>query len=238
MRKLLPQGALSRSASIVAATLFLLLALVSVIETSIVSVRADKVGLVEAKYGFKNLKDGHFVATDGENGYQADIVAPGTFRISPFFNILNDLRELPVVVVPQGFYGRVVANDGAPLPAGQIMADAWPDAEFNRFLDAKYFLEHGGTKGLQQSILKPGFYPLNLALFQVKVGYERNGRDVVAPQRRRLRRLRPPLGGHAARHLHHPRAHGLGRRGPLHRPGEGPRLHPEGRQGRGRRARR
>ena len=178
-RRLLPQGAPSRSASIATASLFLLLALVAVVETSIVSVPADKVGLVEAKYGFKNLKDGHFVATDGENGYQAEIVAPGTFRISPFFNILNDLRELPVVVVPQGFYGRVVANDGAPLPAGQIMADAWPDADFNRFLDAKYFLEHGGTKSLQQSILKPGFYPLNLALFQVKVGFETNGRDVV-----------------------------------------------------------
>ena len=169
----------ARVASAVSVALFAILAVFFVVETSIVSVPSDKVGLVEAKYGFSNLKDGHFIAAAGENGYQADIVQPGTFRVSLFFNVLNDLRELPVVVVPQGFYGRVVANDGAPLPAGQVMADAWPDADFERFLDAGYFLTHGGTKGLQQSILKPGFYPLNLALFQVKVGYESNGRDAT-----------------------------------------------------------
>ena len=53
VRRLLPQATISRPASIAAATLFLLLALVAVIEPSIVSVPADKVGLVEAKYGFK-----------------------------------------------------------------------------------------------------------------------------------------------------------------------------------------
>ncbi len=111
--------------------------------------------------------------------YQAQIIPPGTFRISLLFNVLNTLEYLPLVTVPQGFYGRVVARDGAPLPAGQIMADAWPEKDFQNFLDAEYFLTHGGQKGLQLSVLKPGVYPLNLALFEVKLGYTKNGKDSV-----------------------------------------------------------
>jgi hypothetical protein len=40
-------------------------------------------------------------------------------------------------------------------------------------------MTHGGQKGLQLSVLKPGVYPLNLALYQVKVGFIKNGRDIV-----------------------------------------------------------
>ena len=116
----------------------------------------------------------------GETGYQAEIIPPGTFRISIFFNVLNRVDLLPVVIVPSGFYGRIVANDGEPLSAGQIMADAWPEADYQKFLDAQYFMTHGGQKGLQLSVLKPGVYPLNLALYQVKIGYIKNGKDIVA----------------------------------------------------------
>ena len=94
--------------------------------------------------------------------------------------MLNRIDLAPVVVVPSGFYGRIVANDGEALAAGQIMADAWPDDEQQKFLDAEYFMTHGGQKGLQLSILKPGVYPLNLALFQVRIGYIRNGRDITS----------------------------------------------------------
>jgi hypothetical protein len=130
--------------------------------------------------GLTNIAPGHFIATKGETGYQATVIPPGTFRISIFFNVINRVDLLPVVVVPNGFYGRVVANDGEKLSAGQIMADAWPDAEQTKFLDAKYFMSNGGRKGLQLSVLKPGIYPLNLALFQIKIGYFRNGRDITA----------------------------------------------------------
>ena len=130
-------------------------------------------------YGFSNLAPGHIIATHGETGYQAEIIPPGTFRISIFFNVLNSVDLLPVVVVPNGFYGRIVASDGDALLAGQIMADAWPDSDTQKFLDAEYFMTHGGQKGLQLSLLKPGVYPLNLALFQIKIGYIRNGRDIT-----------------------------------------------------------
>ena len=156
------------------------LALGSILETSIVSVPADQVGIVRRIYGFKNLPDGRFIATDGENGYQAQVIPPGTFRISPFFNVINTVLLRPIVLVPNGFYGRIVARDGAPLDSGQVMADAWPEAEAAKFLDGEHFLTRGGQKGLQLSVLKPGAYPLNTALFEVRIGYAPNGRDITA----------------------------------------------------------
>jgi len=159
---------------------FGLVALSEVLATSIISIPANQVGVVRKIYGFSNIAPGHIIAARGETGYQAEIIPPGTFRISIFFNVLNRVDLLPVVIVPSGFYGRVVANDGDPLSAGQVMADAWPEADFQKFLDAEYFMTHGGQKGLQLSVLKPGVYPLNLALYQVKIGYIRNGKDIVA----------------------------------------------------------
>ena len=138
---------------------FALVALYEVLATSIITIPADKVGIVRKIYGLSNLCSGHLIATRGETGYQADIIPPGTFRISIFFNVLNKIDLVPVVVVPNGFYGRIVANDGDALAAGQIMADAWPDDQQQKFLDAEYFMTHGGQKGLQLSILKPGVYP-------------------------------------------------------------------------------
>jgi len=156
-----------------------LAAIVAVFETSVIRVPADQVGIVRKLYGFANLPDGRLIATNGETGYQAEVISPGTFRIVPFFNVVNTLEYFPLVTVPQGFYGRVVARDGVPLPAGQIMADAWPEQDYQRFLDAEYFLTHDGQKGLQLSVLKPGVYPLNLALFEVRIGYVKNGKDTV-----------------------------------------------------------
>lgn len=147
--------------------------------TSVVSIPANEVGVVRRLYSFSNLPEGRLIATNGEAGYQAEIIQPGTFRISPFFNVINRVEILPVVVIPTGFYGRIVARDGAPLPEGQIMADVWPDQDFSKFLNAEYFLTHGGQKGLQLSILKPGVYPVNLALFEIRIGYQANGKDVV-----------------------------------------------------------
>ena len=158
---------------------FGLVALYEILSTSIISIPANEVGIVRKIYGFANIAPGHIIATRGETGYQAEIIPPGTFRISILFNVLNKVDLLPVVSVPNGFYGRIVASDGEPLSAGQIMADAWPDADQQKFLDAEYFMTHGGQKGLQLSVLKPGVYPLNLALFQVKIGYIKNGRDIT-----------------------------------------------------------
>ena len=95
--------------------------LVAILMTSIIKIPADRAGVVEKVYGLSSLPNGHIIALNGETGYQAEIVPPGTFRISPFFNILNRIVEVPVVVVPNGFYGRVVTADGESLGDGEIM---------------------------------------------------------------------------------------------------------------------
>jgi hypothetical protein len=150
-----------------------LLVLYLIVSTSVIMIPKDQVGIVTKIYGATALPEGHIIATKGETGTQAEQIPPGTFRVSLFFNILNHVDEVPIVMVPNGFYGRVVARDGQNLPEGQIMADSWPDAQFSQFLDAQYFMTHGGQKGLQLSVLKPGTYPINTALFQVKVGYKK-----------------------------------------------------------------
>ncbi len=176
--RFLPPNA-PRVAGVAIRGIFLAWAVFFVLDTSIIHIPADQVGVVRKIYGAASMPDGHIIATDGETGYQAQVIPPGTFRIRPFFNVLNSVTEMPIVSVPQGFYGRVVARDGENLRSGQIMADAWSDGSFGSMLDAQYFMTHHGQRGLQLSILKPGTYPINLMLYQVKVGYEPNGRDIV-----------------------------------------------------------
>ena len=156
---------------------------VAVLSTSIVRVPADEVGVVRKIYGAHSLPAGHIIATNGETGYQAEIIAPGSFKVWPFFNVLNSVTDMPVVTIPQGFYGRVVARDGENLRAGQIMADAWKDDEYASMLSAQYFMTHHGQRGLQLSVLKPGTYPINLALYQVKIGFTPKCRSMSAISR-------------------------------------------------------
>jgi hypothetical protein len=158
---------------------FGLFALSVALATSVVTVPGDKVGIVKRLYGSKNLPDGHLIATSGETGYQADIIPPGTWAIWPLFNAFNSVEEKPLVVVPNGVYGRIVARDGANIDDGEIMAKAWPEAEYTQRLNAQFFLTHGGQKGLQLSVLKPGTYAINLAQFEIRIGYKPNGRDIT-----------------------------------------------------------
>ncbi|MSP01111.1 MAG: hypothetical protein EXR07_08705 [Acetobacteraceae bacterium] len=155
----------------------LTLALFCILGTSIIKVPADQVGVVRKIYGTSSLPEGHIIATNGETGYQAAIIPPGTFRISVMFNIFNEVHYMPIVSIPNGFYGRVVARDGENLREGQIMADPWPDEKFSNFLDAQYFMTNHGQRGLQLSMLKPGTYPINLMLYQVSIGFKANGKD-------------------------------------------------------------
>jgi len=57
-----------------------------ILATSIISIPANEVGVVRKIYGFANLAPGHIIANKGETGYQAEIIPPGTFRISIFYN--------------------------------------------------------------------------------------------------------------------------------------------------------
>ncbi len=137
---------------------------------SFVIVGANEVGHLERIYLAPNLPPGRIIAPDGEKGPQAEIIGPG-FHFMPFVRILNEVdTSIPVVEIPEGQYGILIAKDGLPLRPGQFIADAWPENQFQNMLDAKYFLTEGkGQKGPQLSVLRPGRYRINRYLFDVKV---------------------------------------------------------------------
>ena len=112
------------------------------------------------------MRPGQIIALENEKGPQARILGPG-FHLIPFVNILYQVEERPLVKIPDGSYGHLVARDGAPLAHGHYMAGKWNDSEYGDMLNAEYFLTHGGKKGPQLSVLKPGAYRLNRYLFDV-----------------------------------------------------------------------
>ncbi len=139
--------------------------------TSFIYVNANGVGHLKRIYAFQELPQGRIVALSGEKGPQADILGPG-FHFIPFVRVLYDYEEYPVVTVPEGYYGQVRALDGAPMPAGMYIAPAIPDKDVGKMLNAAFFLENGGIKGPQESVLKPGQYRLNRYLWDVKIDEE------------------------------------------------------------------
>jgi hypothetical protein len=134
--------------------------------TSFVIVGADEVGHLTKIYLGKSMKPGQVIAFEGENGPQARILTPG-FHFSPFIRVIYKIEFFPVLEVPSGFCGKVLASDGLPLRSGQIFADEWPENKFMDMLNAEYFLKSGGQKGPQLSVLKPGKYRINRYLFTV-----------------------------------------------------------------------
>ena len=69
----------------------------------------------------------------------------------------------PLVTVPQGQIAYVFARDGKPLEPTQTLGKVVP--ECNNFQNAKAFLQSGGQKGPQRSIIREGTYAFNLAQF-------------------------------------------------------------------------
>ncbi|MEK9845811.1 SPFH domain-containing protein [Thalassospira sp.] len=153
----------------VASVTLLFVALICFASTSYVYVGGNQVAHLKRIYGGSSLPAGRLIALSGENGFQSRILSPG-FHFEPLLTVINDVSVLPMVEVPPGFYGLIEARDGNPLPSGAAFAAPWPEDEVKDMLDASYFLQNGGQKGLQTTVLKPGVYPLNLYLFRVKIG--------------------------------------------------------------------
>ncbi len=157
-------GALSLSLRIV----FVAVGLICLAATSYVHVESDEIAVLNKIYGTASLPGEHIIATNGEKGPQAEILAPGWH---PWFlvNVIYQVENKKVVSIPSGKYGFLSAKDGAPLRPDQFLADAFPVAHELDMLDAQYFLTHGGQRGPQTSILTPGNYRLNTYLWDVTV---------------------------------------------------------------------
>jgi regulator of protease activity HflC (stomatin/prohibitin superfamily) len=139
-----------------------------ILASSVRHIGADGVGIVVKNIGARSLKGGAYIAVDGEQGIQADVLAPGWhFWYWPF---VYDVREAALTDVPQGKVGLIDATDGQPLPAGQVIAPEFAPGQLQEMLDARVFLTIGkGCKGTQASVLTPGKYRLNTELFKVTV---------------------------------------------------------------------
>ncbi len=139
--------------------------------TSFVLVPADKVGQLKRVYLASDLPPGRIIALPGQKGPQAEILGPG-FHFRPLLNVLYDVEDRSVVQVPEGYYGQITTLDGAPMPEGMFIAPVIADDKLATMLEAQAFIEQGGFRGPQETVLKPGSYRMNQYLFDIRVDQE------------------------------------------------------------------
>ncbi len=147
--------------------------------TSFVFIDGSKVGHLKRIYGYKELPPGRIIALEGQKGPQAQILGPG-FHFIPLVQVLYSVEQFDLVKVPEGFYGEIVAVDGAPMPEGMFIAPQIPDKDVAAMMQAETFLTRGGHRGPQETVLKPGEYRLNRYLFNVRVDKSTNATVIPA----------------------------------------------------------
>ena len=133
----------------------------------VVIVPEDSAGIVNKKYVLvgqnRTLPAGAIIALNGEAGLQADALAPGLhFGLWPWQYVVT-LQKF--ITISQDTIGIVEARDGHPLKDGHVLARR---VDCNSFQDARAFLEGGGERGPQMTVIPPGTYRINTALFTVQ----------------------------------------------------------------------
>src|SRR5262245_37129132 len=145
-------GVLSFSATV--GTWVVIVAAAAVLFTlwcSLWTIGPTEVGLVRKRFSLRKLHEGNPVAFSGEAGYQADLLMAGLrFKLWPIYTVTRH----PMVQIPAGQIGVVVAQVGAALPIGAKSAIYKP--EFANFQDIDLFVREGGQKGVQRIVLPPG----------------------------------------------------------------------------------
>ncbi|MCX5635217.1 MAG: SPFH domain-containing protein [Planctomycetota bacterium] len=154
-------GKFRRAAILVVFVIILLLAAILITVTNI---GGNEVGIVEKKFGGGSLAQGRIISVKGENGIQAQVLAPGWHFF--YWPWQYTITKIQVVEIKDGKVGLVQAADGRSLPVDTIYAPEWDQPD--KMLNAEYFLGEGmGYKGPQLTVLKPGKYRLNPRLFTV-----------------------------------------------------------------------
>ncbi len=105
-----------------------------------------------------------FLSNGGQRGPQALLMPPGKYRIN---TLLFNPQLAKACSIPAGQIGVVTALDGAPLPRGRVLGRF---VECNSFQDAKAFMDGGGQRGPQSTVIPPGTFFINPYLFQVSTG--------------------------------------------------------------------
>jgi len=126
------------------------LAVVFILLRSFWTIGPTEVGLVRKRFG-ASLRDDGPVAFHGEAGYQAQLLKPGLrFKLWP----IHVVTRHPMVQIPAGQVGVVIAQVGRALPIGAKSAAYKP--EFGNFENIGEFISAGGEKGVQRPVLPPG----------------------------------------------------------------------------------
>ncbi len=143
----------------------------------LVVIRENQVGVVIKKFSNRSLPAGHFIALNGEAGYQADTLPPGLHFGYWFWQFT--VAKSRVTVVPQGEIALVVAAAGESIPAERILGKV---VLCDNFQDARKFLLNGGEKGRQLGLLTAGTYRINPALFEIITADAAAHHDMTADQ--------------------------------------------------------
>ncbi len=151
------------TAIIVIALILFILLIFGTTLVGLVVINEKQVGIVVKKFSDRNLPAGRSIAVNGESGYQAEVLSPGWHWW--LFPWQFQVHKVPVVVIPQGEIGLVVAADGRPIPSERILGQMVSGCD--NFQNAVAFLKNGGEKGRQLGYLTAGTYRINTALFTV-----------------------------------------------------------------------
>ncbi len=134
----------------------------------IVIIPEDKIGLVTKKFVLfgehKEMPPGRIIAIQGEAGYQAQTLAPGLHLWKWIWQY--DITMQPLIIIPSGKIGLLVAKDGAEQPSGRVLAR---NVACDSFQDAVVFIQNGGQKGRQSTIITAGTYRINTFLFEISL---------------------------------------------------------------------
>lgn len=125
----------------------------------------NAIGIVTKKWALgahRSLPNGDLIALQGEAGIQADTLAPGIYF--GLWAWQYSVAKVPFTVIEQGKIGIVEARDGHAISGGRISAKS---VDCNSFQDARAFLQNGGQRGPQITIVPPGSYRINTLLFTV-----------------------------------------------------------------------
>lgn len=132
----------------------------------IVVIPNDSIGILNKRFVIfgsnRTLPDGTIIALNGEAGYQADTLAPGLHMwLWPW---QFEIEVVEFVTISEGSIGIVEAKDGVPLKDGRVLARR---VDCDSFQNARLFLKNGGERGPQITIIPPGTYRINSAIFSV-----------------------------------------------------------------------
>src|ERR1041385_849393 len=151
----------------------------SIVQQDFTKIPEGKIGLLIARDGeplephrilarrvdCDNFQDARkFLEAKGQKGKQSGVLLTGLFRIN---TLLFEVQLADIVKIERNKVGIVDAQDGKPVPAGEI-SGVIVDGH-NNFQDFDTFIDRGGSRGLQQQVLLAGSWNLNPWAVTIKV---------------------------------------------------------------------